>query len=462
MFFRAPPSGRAVRHSASLRPCGQPSVGRLGSHPWCIPPTLPLPGATPPCAPARLTPLPAPTLRYARSFAPYLRSITPCACYGSGRFVRPACATATPPHPPGSSPRRRLRSAAATALRSPGSPSRPDTAATGHRRPPPTTPPPNPAHRAAAALLQPKPSPYASPPHPARRTPQRAAGLRSVPLLAGHPPLRSPGLTRPRLLVAAVVAGRSTAEPPLPLVALARPSATAAAGRRAKTLRPGCFIVSPFHASGRAAPVGRAQPCAHRHPRNRCPSRHPRSPYATPDTAHTPAHRTAGHGAGSPLLPAHQPPRRRGPRRAVPPAPPDTAAAPLTPARRTAAAQPGRPSHHRSTPGSASAPLPSVQAAGQKSPPPAKSFCVPATQAEARPASRRVLLGEPPNPRHHALADARSSASGSAAGKWLLHPHKARFAEVCWGPRGRPPNPLAEAFKVFVWAAPPRWPRPGS
>lgn len=189
------------------------------------------------------------------------------------------------------------------------------------------------------------------------------------------------------------------------------------------------------------------------------------APAATPAAhtpAHTPAHRTAGHGAGSPLLPAHQPPRRRGPRRAVPPAPPDTAAAPLTPARRTAAAQPGRPSHHRSTPGSASAPLPSVQAAGQKSPPPAKSFCVPATQAEARPASRRVLLGEPPNPRHHALADARSSASGSAAGKWLLHPHKARFAEVCWGPRGRPPNPLAEAFKVFVWAAPPQWPHPGS
>ena len=34
-LFWAAHSGRAVRHSASLRPFGQPPVGRLGSHPCC-------------------------------------------------------------------------------------------------------------------------------------------------------------------------------------------------------------------------------------------------------------------------------------------------------------------------------------------------------------------------------------------------------------------------------------------
>ena len=35
-----------------------------------------------------------------------------------------------------------------------------------------------------------------------------------------------------------------------------------------------------------------------------------------------------------------------------------------------------------------------------------------------RPASRRFLLGSAPSPRHHALASARSSSSGSAAARW--------------------------------------------
>ena len=34
-LFWATPSGRAIRHSASLRPCGQPPDGRLGYYPCC-------------------------------------------------------------------------------------------------------------------------------------------------------------------------------------------------------------------------------------------------------------------------------------------------------------------------------------------------------------------------------------------------------------------------------------------
>ena len=58
----------------------------------------------------------------------------------------------------------------------------------------------------------------------------------------------------------------------------------------------------------------------------------------------------------------------------------------------------------------------------EKGLPPASKVCVQATQAEARPASRRVLLGSTPSPRHHAPANAWSSSSASAASRWSAAP----------------------------------------
>ena len=84
-----------------------------------------------------------------------------------------------------------------------------------------------------------------------------------------------------------------------------------------------------------------------------------------------------------------------------------------------------QPHRRRAAPGPAKGLTPPVspppirlQAAGWKSLPPASKVCVPATQAEARPASRRVSLGSAPSPRHHAPAHAWSSSSPSAASRW--------------------------------------------
>jgi hypothetical protein len=83
---RGPLRCRAAHHSLRSGP----------SHPSRIPPTLQLLSATPFHAPAHLIALPAPTRRSVpRSCVP-LHSV----CYGSSRCIRPACATANPPHGP--------------------------------------------------------------------------------------------------------------------------------------------------------------------------------------------------------------------------------------------------------------------------------------------------------------------------------------------------------------------------
>ena len=88
-------------------------------------------------------------------------------------------------------------------------------------------------------------------------------------------------------------------------------------------------------------------------------------------------------------------------------------------------------------------PLIRLQAAGQKSLPPASKACVQATQAEARPASRRVSLGSTPSPRHHAPANARSSSSASAASRWSAATTLTRPAppSIHWGPQPAPKPP---------------------
>ena len=60
-FFWAAPSGRAVRHSASLRPCGQPPAGRLGYHPCRGHADRPGSGGKASHQPPLLTPAPRPT-----------------------------------------------------------------------------------------------------------------------------------------------------------------------------------------------------------------------------------------------------------------------------------------------------------------------------------------------------------------------------------------------------------------
>ena len=117
------------------------------------------------------------------------------------------------------------------------------------------------------------------------------------------------------------------------------------------------------------------------------------------------------------------PPLRSVPRSTHPPAATTVTPSYTRPRRHAAPAQKKGP-----TP-PVSPPLIRLQATGRKSLPPANKACVQATQAEARPASRRVSLGSTPSPRHHAPANARSSSSASAAQKGPLPPHKAGSAE---------------------------------
>ncbi|SHJ41063.1 hypothetical protein SAMN02745146_3073 [Hymenobacter daecheongensis DSM 21074] len=114
------------------------------------------------------------------------------------------------------------------------------------------------------------------------------------------------------------------------------------------------------------------------------------------------------YAASAPLLhvaPALSPPHRHNSNHRLYSCSPDA-----SPPHRCQAAQ-----GQKKAPRRLSAPPDFVAGRRLKSPPPAGKACVQATQAEARPASRRVLLGSAPSPRHHAQADARSSASGSAA-----------------------------------------------
>ena len=111
-----------------------------------------------------------------------------------------------------------------------------------------------------------------------------------------------------------------------------------------------------------------------------------------------------------------------------------------------------------------SAPSDSVAGRRLKSLPPASNIRVPATQAEARPASRKVLLGKAPNPCHHALANARSSSSASAARKGPLHPHKVPFGPAHWGPQPVPQTPRTRHLGCLVRSPAPAagWPQPQS
>ena len=183
--------GRAVRHSALLRPCGHlPAVGRLPSLTQRPPP----PHATArntPSAPARLTLRPSPTPRYVRSLVPVGRSFPRYACRATvAAFSQPPLPQGTlsgHPHPRRPSlplpPAPRLRSLWLLPLVAPAAHSeRAASVVPAPPRAPPTAPPA---------------SPHARPPHGATSPICKvAASLRSAPLPLPQarllPPLPTP------------------------------------------------------------------------------------------------------------------------------------------------------------------------------------------------------------------------------------------------------------------------------
>jgi hypothetical protein len=97
-------------------------------------------------------------------------------------------------------------------------------------------------------------------------------------------------------------------------------------------------------------------------------------------------------------------------------------------------------------------PAPPAAAAGRgpKSPPPASKVCVPATQAEARPASRRFHWGAPQAPAiMPRLTPGHPPRLPQPPVGRPLPPHKAGSAEYPLGASARPPKPQGKASRVF-------------
>lgn len=125
------------------------------------------------------------------------------------------------------------------------------------------------------------------------------------------------------------------------------------------------------------------------------PQPKPQKPQKPPDTALTQAHRAAGHGAGSLLLPPPNLPAAGA--RAAPAHPPPDASLP-----HHAATPPGLPAHNHPTPGSASAPARTHRPGASCRQPPA---LVPAARQPAPLPTARIWClrrcvhwGRPPRP----------------------------------------------------------------
>ena len=289
-------SGRPLRAGLSATPLRFGPAGSsrwsLGYHPCRSPPIQPILRDTPPNAPPRFSAFPPPTRRFGRlSFRrSSLRLLRLRSLRSASRRYRKPAASARPPFAAGI----RLHCIAPDALRSV-------------------------APAASRPLIQPKPPtlPSAAARFPKVSRPPLSQPRRTGPPVASIPsrpaPLRC-GSTLLRLRSIAPASSHSRTGPASSAAPVQRPPssgrATASAGRSCPALLPP-QLLAPASAvsSGRPTPVSFAVlwlvGVSPRHSRYRL----------------TQAHRTAGHGAGSLLLPSRQPPRRRGPPRAGPPAP---------------------------------------------------------------------------------------------------------------------------------------------
>lgn len=145
----------------------------------------------------------------------------------------------------------------------------------------------------------------------------------------------------------------------------------------------------------------------------------PCSPYATRRSVHSslrPAALLIPSACCAPVVSVITAPSRPSSHRTVSQATPDTPESTPRPTLRTAT----RPRRARKRPHAARPPLLiRLQAPGRKRPATCPSSLRSGHAGQIiRPASRIVCLGSTPNPRYHALADARSSASATAVSRW--------------------------------------------